>query len=283
MVCLATELLAEIACRIGVWLMSCWQINQCFHWGIWGAFCSIACSSRQHTQNSPRKCLTQPGLCCMSIKRFCKQSCVRTLLQQKALKTIGPARTTNSRTWRTLAHTCLMATQWSMWITNRAQQFHLAPMRLAAGGSPQPGDQWLCLGHTSTHIQRHPLRKSPVFFCTVGDCFPRSDGISSGGPAEGLRRACGWPGLQICGPEGFSKQALAFRTIFWQIVFCPIRRRFHRRACGGPTEGLRRAWTWNLWPEGFSKEVFAIRPMRLLSQESEMKLQPCSIGSCTSN
>jgi hypothetical protein len=211
MVCLATELLAEIACRIGVWLMSCWQINQCFHWGIWGAFCSIACSSRQHTQNSPRKCLTQPGLCCMSIKRFCKQSCVRTLLQQKALKTIGPARTTNSRTWRTLAHTCLMATQWSMWITNRAQQFHLAPMRLAAGGSPQPGDQWLCLGHTSTHIQRHPLRKSPVFFL-------HSWGL--------------------------------FSTIRWH---------FQRRACGGPTEGLRMAWTSNLWPRGLQQASACIQ------------------------
>jgi hypothetical protein len=119
-------------------------------------------------------------------------------------------------------------------------------------GPDETGSWWFATARRSVivfgaHIHAHSATSTEeepcFFFCTVGDCFPRSDGISSGGPAEGLRRACGWPGLQICGPEGFSKQALAFRTIFWQIVFCPIRRRFHRRACGGPTEGLRRAWT----------------------------------------
>jgi hypothetical protein len=38
--------------------------------------------------------------------------------------------------------------------------------------------------------------------------FARSDGVSIGGPAEGLRRACGGPGLEICGPRASARKCL---------------------------------------------------------------------------
>ena len=42
-------------------------------------------------------------------------------------------------------------------------------------------------------------------------------------------------------------------------LFSTIRWHFQRRACGGPTEGLRMAWTSNLWPRGLQQASACIQ------------------------